>query len=88
MVGETKQAAIDALDLIEVDYEELPAILTPEQAIAPGAAIIHEELESYFKVFPAIFGGGLLGMVTAGVGLRRRAAKLARGSQPMLPNDR
>ena len=37
---------------------------------------------------PAIFGGGLLGMVTAGLGLRRRAAKLARGSQPMLPNDR
>ena len=41
-----------------------------------------------FPGLPAIFGGGLLGMVTAGVGLRRRAAKLARGSQPMLPNDR
>ena len=41
-----------------------------------------------FAGFPAIFGGGLLGMVTAGVGLRRRAAKLARGAQAMLPNDR
>ena len=41
-----------------------------------------------FPGLPAIFGGGLLGMVTAGVGLRRRAAKLARGSQLMLPNDR
>jgi len=30
---------------------------------------------------PAIFGGGLLGMVAAGIGLRRRAAKLVRGGQ-------
>src|SRR3984957_16441235 len=31
-----EEAARDALDLIHVEYEELPAILTPEEALAPG----------------------------------------------------
>jgi len=42
-----------ALRLIRVDYEELPAVLTPEDALAPDAAIIHEGLADYFKVFDA-----------------------------------
>ncbi len=32
-----------ALKLLQVDYEEYPVTLTPEQALAPGAADIHEE---------------------------------------------
>jgi CO/xanthine dehydrogenase Mo-binding subunit len=36
-------AAEAALDLIRVDYEELPAVLTPEAAIAEGAPVLHEE---------------------------------------------
>jgi xanthine dehydrogenase molybdenum-binding subunit len=35
-------AACEALALVNVDYEELPAVFTPEQAIAPGAPIIHD----------------------------------------------
>ncbi len=43
-------AAIDedtaeaALDLIEVEYEKLPAVFDPEEAIKPGAVQIHNEI--------------------------------------------
>ncbi len=29
--------------MIKVDYEELPAVFTPEEALAEGAPLIHEE---------------------------------------------
>jgi 4-hydroxybenzoyl-CoA reductase alpha subunit len=37
------ETAIEALDLINVDYEELPAVLTVEEALAEGAPLLHEE---------------------------------------------
>ncbi len=41
-VAATSEAvARDALDLIEVEYEELPPLLTPEQALAEGAPGVH-----------------------------------------------
>ena len=33
-----------ALELIEIEYEMLPAIFTVEEALAPGAPLIHEDL--------------------------------------------
>ncbi|MCW5771472.1 MAG: molybdopterin-dependent oxidoreductase, partial [Rhodospirillaceae bacterium] len=53
VAAETEAAAKLAARLVKVDYEELPAILSPEDAQAPGAAIVHEDLASYFKVFDA-----------------------------------
>ncbi|MCX2722346.1 xanthine dehydrogenase family protein molybdopterin-binding subunit [Roseibium salinum] len=38
----SEEIADEALDLIEVDYEELPAVFTPEEAIRPGAPLIHD----------------------------------------------
>ncbi|MFQ5912675.1 MAG: xanthine dehydrogenase family protein molybdopterin-binding subunit [Nitrospinota bacterium] len=38
-------AAEEALSLIEVDYEELPAVFHPEEAMEPGAPLIHEDKE-------------------------------------------
>jgi aerobic carbon-monoxide dehydrogenase large subunit len=35
--------ARDALPLIEVDYEPLPAVVDPHKALAPGAALIRDE---------------------------------------------
>lgn len=32
---------------IEVDYEELPAVFEPEDAMAPGAPLVHEDLDRY-----------------------------------------
>ncbi|HEY3365430.1 MAG TPA: molybdopterin cofactor-binding domain-containing protein [Symbiobacteriaceae bacterium] len=43
VAAETPEIAEQALRLIEVDYEILPAIFDPEAALAPGAPIIHDE---------------------------------------------
>lgn len=42
-VATDKYIARDAIDLIEVDYEPLPAVADPEKAIAPGAPAVHPE---------------------------------------------
>src|SRR3990170_5423216 len=48
-----EDAAEHALSLIQVEYEELPAIFDPEEAMKPEASLIHEEIESYFASFAA-----------------------------------
>jgi carbon-monoxide dehydrogenase large subunit len=42
VVAESRLAAQDAAELIEVDYEDLPAIISFEQALAPDAVTIHD----------------------------------------------
>ena len=42
VVAETPEQAFDALELIEVDWEPLPAVVDAEKAIAPGAPQLHE----------------------------------------------
>ncbi|WP_051019194.1 xanthine dehydrogenase family protein molybdopterin-binding subunit [Pusillimonas noertemannii] len=37
----TEDIARDALDLIRVEYEELPSLLTTDEALAPGAPTVH-----------------------------------------------
>jgi putative selenate reductase molybdopterin-binding subunit len=41
VVAETEAAAEEATELIEVDYELLPAVFDPEEAMKPGAPVIH-----------------------------------------------
>jgi CO/xanthine dehydrogenase Mo-binding subunit len=41
----TVDAAEEALKLIEVDYEELPAVLDVHQALQPGATLVHESVK-------------------------------------------
>ncbi|MGH3170950.1 MAG: xanthine dehydrogenase family protein molybdopterin-binding subunit, partial [Trebonia sp.] len=41
VVAETLAAAEAACALIDVDYEILPAVVTPEEALAPGAPVLH-----------------------------------------------
>ncbi|WP_198670757.1 xanthine dehydrogenase family protein molybdopterin-binding subunit [Oceanicella sp. SM1341] len=42
IVAETRDIARDAAELIEVDYDDLPVMVTPEAALAPGAPALHE----------------------------------------------
>lgn len=45
-VAATSQDAADAaLQLIAVEYEELPAMLDPEQALAPDACVLHDKVK-------------------------------------------
>src|SRR3954454_9920769 len=46
VVAESKQAAEDALELIDVEWEQLPAVVDVEAAIADGAPQIHENAAS------------------------------------------
>jgi carbon-monoxide dehydrogenase large subunit len=45
VVAESKYAAEDAVGLIEVDYEVLPAVISPQGARAPGAPLIRDDKE-------------------------------------------
>jgi len=45
VAAETPEAAEQALRLIEVEYDLLPAVLDPEEALRPGAPIIHDEAD-------------------------------------------
>ncbi len=44
VVAETVAQALDAAELVEVDYEALPAVTTAAAAIAPGAPLISQEV--------------------------------------------
>jgi CO/xanthine dehydrogenase Mo-binding subunit len=52
-------AAIDpeiarrAARLIDVDYEELPAVFSIAEALASDAPVLHEDFDGYFKVYDA-----------------------------------
>ena len=47
VAASSPQAAEEALERIEVDYDELPPLLTPEEALEPGAAVLHERACEY-----------------------------------------
>jgi len=47
VAAETEEIALRALELIEVEYEILPAIFDPRESMKPGAPILHDEPESY-----------------------------------------
>ena len=59
IAAETLEQARAAVNLIRVEYEELPAILSPEAGLTPGAAILHPDVASYVKVFDAGSEGNL-----------------------------
>ncbi|MBV8394227.1 MAG: xanthine dehydrogenase family protein, partial [Alphaproteobacteria bacterium] len=44
VVAETRTQALDASELIEIDYEALPAVTTAAAARAPGAPLLSEEV--------------------------------------------
>ena len=47
VAAETPEAADEALLLIDVDYEELPAVFDPMEAMDPGAPLVHDDMSAY-----------------------------------------
>jgi carbon-monoxide dehydrogenase large subunit len=43
VIAETRDLAKDAVELIDVDYEELPAVVNASDAIKPGAPLVWED---------------------------------------------
>jgi len=62
VIAESERIAMEALEFIDVEYEELQAVLMPEEALAQGAPLLHE------RKFEAGALRGFEGEVTAGKG--------------------
>jgi putative selenate reductase molybdopterin-binding subunit len=50
VVAETEAAAEEACRLVEIDYEVLPAVFDPEEAMRPGAPILHEAADAESRI--------------------------------------
>ncbi|SFE98773.1 xanthine dehydrogenase family protein molybdopterin-binding subunit [Alteribacillus iranensis] len=46
VVAENRYVAEDALELIEVDYEPLPAVVNPEKAVENDSPLVHENIKN------------------------------------------
>lgn len=57
VVATDRYAARDAVDLIEVDYDPLDAVVNPEQALEPGAPVIHPALGDNIAYTMTVNGG-------------------------------
>ncbi|PYM19155.1 MAG: hypothetical protein DMD81_04270, partial [Candidatus Rokuibacteriota bacterium] len=44
VAAETPELSREAIEQIDVEYEELPAVFDPEAALHPGAPLVHEDL--------------------------------------------
>lgn len=47
LAAETEASALEALEKIQIRYEELPAVFDPMEAVKEGAPLIHPDLEHY-----------------------------------------
>jgi CO/xanthine dehydrogenase Mo-binding subunit len=45
--AESREIAEEAAALVEVEYEELPAVFDPHEAMQAGAPVLHEKMASY-----------------------------------------
>ena len=46
VVADTRYAAEDAAEAVEIAYDPLPAVTTPRDAVAPGAPLVHAQFGS------------------------------------------
>jgi len=72
VAAETKEAATEAVELIEVEYEELPGIFDPEEAAKKEAPVIQPEMVNNQVVHHRLRKGNVeKGFAQAGVILER-----------------
>jgi carbon-monoxide dehydrogenase large subunit len=57
VVAETEYQAYDALDVIDVQYESLPAVVDPQKATAAGAPQLHADAPSNLAFHWTVEGG-------------------------------
>ena len=59
VVAESPYQAYDALDLVTVDYEPLPAVVDPQKAAQPGAPVLHPEAPDNVAFHWTVAGGDI-----------------------------
>src|SRR6266566_5104478 len=57
VVARDRYVARDAVDLIEIDYEPMPAVVDPEKALATGSPRLHEKLGDNVAFVAKLEGG-------------------------------
>src|ERR671930_243334 len=72
IVADSRHAAEDAAQLVGLDLDPLPAVVDPEQALRPGAPIIHERFKSN------LIGGFSIGKGDIDAALARAPHRLKR----------
>jgi CO/xanthine dehydrogenase Mo-binding subunit len=68
VAAEDEATARAAARLVEIDYEPLDAVLTIDEALAPGAPLVHENQAQYFRLFPTEIGGNVCWTTTIAEG--------------------
>ena len=84
IVAESRYIAEDARDLVNVEYEPLPAVIDPEAALAPDALVLHEPLGSnlaYERTF--VFGEVDRDFAEADLVVKDRLRWHRSGAQPL-----
>ena len=59
VLAENFYVAVDARDLVEVEYEPLPAVADPEAALATGAPLLYDDFGSNVAFFSQADGGDI-----------------------------
>ena len=52
VVAESAGQAVDAAELVAVEYEELPAVFDAVEALQPGAPLVHEQIVGHYEMPP------------------------------------
>lgn len=55
VVANEEKTAAQAVFLIRVEYEPLPVVCSPSEALRPGAALLHEDLGGYRKAVQDVY---------------------------------
>ncbi len=85
VVAETEAEAVDALELVVVDVDDLPAVVDPLAALEPDAPLLFPEVGSNV-VLSTVLGGGEDALESADVVVRARFVNQRVAPVPMEPN--
>ena len=83
VVAETAGLAQDAADLIEIEYEDTPAVVTWADAVAPGAPLVHEQIAGNLSF---VHEHGDEAATTAAFAKARHVSQVRADSQRLIPN--
>ena len=83
VIAETKAQAKDGAELLEVDYEELPAVTDSTAALQSGAPLVHDDLPDN-RVYDWELGDSAA--TDAGIASAHHVTKLQIRNQRLVPN--
>lgn len=87
VVAETREQALAAVDAVRVEYEKLPEIKTPAQALEPGAPQIHSDRANLCFTQPLIKGDAKRAFSTAAAVVENDFKTQINHQAPMEPEN-